>query len=274
MQDYLQSKLKLFEMCKTGFVNIDDLQGNKIQGLFPENDIIGYGIDNSGNFLAKDITITNSYVDFKVKITDRNERIKVDIPGRFTVYNALAAICICKKLGIESTIIKEALEKIKVPGRSEMVENKLEIPIMIDYAHSPESLQNILQAVSSYTKGRVISVFGCGGDRDSRKRPVMGEISGKVADYTIITSDNPRTEDPNAIVDQIEEGIKKTKGKYEVIVDRTEAIEKAIDMANKNDIIVLAGKGHEPYQEINGVKYPFDERIIVREIINKKTKKK
>ena len=152
-----------------------------------------------------------------------------------------------------------------------MIENKLNIPIMIDYAHSPESLQNILQAVSSYTRGRVISVFGCGGDRDSRKRPIMGEISGKVADYTIITSDNPRTEDPKLIVKEIEEGIKKTKGKYEVIVDRIEAIKKAIKMANKNDIIVLAGKGHEPYQEINGVKYPFDERIIVNEIINKKT---
>lgn len=276
MQDYLESKLKLFKMCKTGFVNIDDLQGNKIPAKFPENDITGYGIDNFGNFLAKDITITNSYVDFKVKITDRNERIKVDIPGRFTVYNALAAICVCKKLGIESTNIKEALEKIKVPGRSEMVENKLEIPIMIDYAHSPESLQNILQAVSSYTRGRVISVFGCGGDRDSRKRPVMGEISGKIADYTIITSDNPRTEEPQSIVDQIEEGIKKTKGKYEVIVDRKEAIKKAIEMANKNDIIVLAGKGHEPYQEIDGVKHPFDERIIVSDIIrniNKKGKK-
>ena len=273
MQDYLQSKLKLFQMCKTGFVNIDDLQGNKIPTMFPENDITGYGIDNSGNFLAKDITITNSYVDFKVKITDRNERIKVDIPGRFTVYNALAAICITRKLGIESTYIKEALEKIKVPGRSEMVENKLEIPIMIDYAHSPESLQNILQAVSSYTRGRVISVFGCGGDRDARKRPIMGEISGKIADYTIITSDNPRTEDPQAIVDQIEGGIKKTKGKYEVIVDRTQAIQKAIEMANKNDIIVLAGKGHEPYQEINGVKYPFDERIIVKDIISKINKK-
>ncbi len=273
MQDYLQSKLKLFQMCKTGFVNIDDLQGNKIPAMFPENNITGYGIDNFGNFLAKDITITNSYVDFKVKITDRNERIKVDIPGRFTVYNALAAICIAKKIGIESSYIKEALEKIKVPGRSEMVENKLEIPIMIDYAHSPESLQNILQAVSSYTKGRVISVFGCGGDRDARKRPIMGEISGKVADYTIITSDNPRTEDPQAIVDQIEEGYKKTKGKYEVIVDRTEAIQKAIQMANKNDIIVLAGKGHEPYQEINGVKHPFDERIIVKDIISKINKK-
>lgn len=169
--------------------------------------------------------------------------------------------------------MKEALEKIKVPGRSEMVENKLEIPIMIDYAHSPESLQNILQAVKSYTRGRVISVFGCGGDRDSRKRPVMGEISGKIADYTIITSDNPRTENPEAIVSEIEEGIKKTKGKYEVIVDRVEAITKAIQMANKTDIIVLAGKGHEPYQEINGVKHPFDERIIVNEIIGKLNKK-
>ncbi len=169
--------------------------------------------------------------------------------------------------------MKEALEKIKVPGRSEMVENKLEIPIMIDYAHSPESLQNILQAVKSYTRGRVISVFGCGGNRDSAKRPAMGEISGKIADYTIITSDNPRTENPESIVNEIEEGIKKTKGKYEVIVDRVEAITKAIQMANKTDIIVLAGKGHEPYQEINGVKHPFDERIIVNDIISKINKK-
>ncbi len=273
MKDYFESKLKLFNMCKKGFVNIDDLQGAKIPGLFPESDITRYGIDNSGDFLAKDITITNSYVDFKAKISNRNERIKIDIPGRFTVYNALAAICICKELGVSAEIMKEALLNIKVPGRSEMVENKLEIPIMIDYAHSPESLQNILQAVSSYTRGKVISVFGCGGDRDTRKRPIMGEISGKVADYTIITSDNPRTEDPQVIVDQIEQGIKKTKGKYEVIVDRTEAIEKAIKIANKSDIIVLAGKGHEPYQEINGKKYPFDERIIVKDIIEKMNKK-
>ena len=183
------------------------------------------------------------------------------------MYNALCAICICKHLGIDAETIKEALEKVKVPGRSEMVENKLNIPIMIDYAHSPESLENILRAVKSYTRGRVISVFGCGGDRDSRKRPIMGEISGKIADYTIITSDNPRTEKPENIVKDIEDGIAKTKGKYEVIVDRKQAIEKAIKMANKNDIIVLAGKGHEPYQEINGVKHSFNERIIVNEII-------
>ena len=255
MEDYFQSKLKLFKMCKTGIVNVDDLHGTRI--------------DNFANVLAKDITITNAYVDFKVKITDRNERVKTGIPGRFSVYNSLAAICVAQKFGISPEIIKEALLEVRVPGRSELVNNKKELTIMIDYAHSPESLQNILQAAKSYTRGRVISVFGCGGDRDSGKRPIMGEISGKIADYTIITSDNPRTEEPQKIVEQIEEGIKKTKGKYEVIVDRTEAIEKAIKMANKKDIIILAGKGHEPYQEISGVKHPFDERIIVNEIIEK-----
>lgn len=273
MEDYLQSKLKLFKMCKKGFVNIDDLQGNKIQRMFPESEIKGYGIDNFGDVLAKDITITNTYVDFKAKINGKNERIKVDIPGRFTVYNALAAICICDKIGIDSEIIKSALETIKVPGRSEMVENKLEIPIMIDYAHSPQSLESILCAVKSYTRGRVISVFGCGGDRDTRKRPMMGEISGKYADYTIITSDNPRKENPEEIVIQIEDGMKKTNGKYEILIDRKEAIEKAIKIANKSDIIVLAGKGHETYQDINGIKQPFDEKGIIEEIINNIKKK-
>ena len=269
MNDYFQSKLKLFNLCKTGIVNVDDLHGAKIPKLFPDHNITTYGIDNYANVLAKDITITNSYVDFRVKITDRNERVKTGIPGRFSVYNSVAAICVAQKFGVSPEVVKEALAEVRVPGRSELVDNKLEIPIMIDYAHSPESLQNILQATKSYTRGKVISVFGCGGDRDSGKRPVMGEISGRIADYTIITSDNPRTEDPVSIVKQIEEGIKKTKAKYSVIVDRTEAIKYAIKMATKRDIIILAGKGHEPYQEINGEKYPFDERIIVKEIIEK-----
>ena len=274
MQDYFNSKLKLFEMCKTGIVNTDDLHGAKIPKMFKESDITTYGIDNFANLVAKDITITNSYVDFKAKITDRNERIKVGIPGRFSVYNSLAAISVAKKIGIAPDTIKEALLEVRVPGRSELVNNKLELPIMIDYAHSPESLENILQAVKSYTRGKVISVFGCGGDRDSGKRPIMGEISGRIADYTIITSDNPRTEDPEKIVNQIEEGIKKTKGNYKVVVDRVEAIKEAIKMATKRDIIVLAGKGHEPYQEINGVKYPFDERIIVNDLIEELDKGK
>ena len=274
MQDYFNSKLKLFEMCKVGIVNTDDLHGAKIPRMFPDSQITTYGIDNFANVLAKDITITNSYVDFKVKLTDRNERVKTCIPGRFSVYNSLAAICVAQKFGIEPEVIKEALLEVRVPGRSELVNNKLEIPIMIDYAHSPESLENILQAVKSYTRGKVISVFGCGGDRDSGKRPIMGEISGRIADFTFITSDNPRTEDPEKIVEQIEEGIKKTKGKYKVIVDRTEAIKEAIKMATKRDIIVLAGKGHEPYQEINGIKHPYDERIIVKELIEEIEKEK
>ena len=267
MKDYFESKLKLFKMCSNGIINVDDLQVSKVPGMFPESNIMTYGIDNHCDVLAKDITITNSYVDFRVKISDKNERVKVSIPGRFSVYNSLAAICVAKKLGIPSEKVIEALAEIKVPGRSEMVDNKKEIPIMIDYAHSPESLQNILSAVKSYTRGKVISVFGCGGDRDKVKRPQMGEISGRIADFTIITSDNPRTEKPEDIVSQIEEGIKKTKGNYKVIVDRTEAIKEAIKMATKLDIIVLAGKGHEPYQEINGVKYPYDERVIVKDII-------
>ena len=274
MKDYFDSKLKLIEMAKVAFVNADDLMTAKVPKLFPDKNITTYGIDNYCNLLAKDITITNSYVDFKVKLENRNERVKVCIPGRFSVYSALAAISIAKELGCTAENVKVALEEVRVPGRSELVDNKKELTIMIDYAHSPESLENILNAVKSYTRGRLISVFGCGGDRDSGKRPIMGEISGRIADYTIITSDNPRTEDPKKIVKQIEEGIKKTNGKYEVVVDRTEAIEHAIKMANKRDIIVLAGKGHEPYQEIKGEKHPFDERIIVNEIIEKMDEEK
>lgn len=267
MEDYFNSKLELMKMCKYGFINADDLQVSKVPKLLPDKDIKTYGIDNQCDLLAKDITITNSYVDFKVKIGERNERIKVGIPGRFSVYNSLAAISVAMKLGCNAENIKESLLDTRVPGRSELVNNSKELTIMIDYAHSPESLENILNAVKSYTRGRVISVFGCGGDRDSAKRPKMGEISGKIADFTIITSDNPRTEDPEKIVSQIEEGIKKTNGKYVCIVDRVEAIKYAIDMASKKDLILLAGKGHEPYQEINGVKHPFDERIIVDQII-------
>ena len=267
MEDYFNSKMKLFEMCQLAYVNIDDFRGARVKKE-AKCEVKTYGIDNGCDLLAKDITITNIGVDFKVKINQKNERVKVDIPGRFSVYNSLAAISVALHYGCSPEIIKTALENIKIPGRSELVPNKKELNIMIDYAHSPESLENILQAVKTYTKGRVIVVFGCGGDRDKGKRPLMGEIAGRIADYSIVTSDNPRTEDPEAIIKDIEEGISKTKGKYEVIVDRKSAIEKAIKMANKRDLIILAGKGHEPYQEINKVKYPFDEREIVKEIIN------
>ena len=270
MQDYFESKLKLFLMAKKGYVNADDFKCNKIKNAATNCDIKTYSIDNNSDMIAKDITITNVSVDFKTKLDGRNERIKVNIPGRYSVYNALAAISITKDLGVKTESIKEALESIIVPGRNELVPNKKELAIMIDYAHTAESLENILKATKAYTQGRVICVFGCGGDRDKTKRPRMGEVAGRVADYTIITTDNPRTEKPEDIIAQIEEGTSKTKGKYEVIVDRKQAIKKAIEKMNTKDILILAGKGHETYQEINGVKNHFDEREIIKEILGEK----
>ncbi len=269
MEEYFNAKLKLFELCKNGSINIDDPKVCTIKDIMPDSNLLTYGIYKEADLKAENIQITNKEVTFDVTYNSEKENIKIGIPGEFTVYNALAAMSIALKLDVNMKIIKESLKNISVCGRSELVPNKLDIAIMIDYAHSSKSLENILTATKGYVKGRVISVFGCGGDRDAKKRPQMGEISGKIADYTIITSDNPRTEDPQLIVNQIEEGIKNTNGKYECIVDRVEAIEKAIRMANKDDVVILAGKGHEPYQEINHVKYPFDERIIVNEIIEK-----
>lgn len=269
MEEYFESKVKLFKMCKHAFINSDDIYANKLPGLVPECEFKTFGIDNPTNLLAKDITVTNSYVDFKVKLGDKNQRVKTGIPGRFSVYNSLAAICVATKFGCSSENIQEALLNVRVPGRSELVDNNKELTIMVDYAHSPESLESILTTVREYTQGKVICVFGCGGNRDNGKRPIMGEISGVLSDYTIITSDNPRDEDPQEIINEIEKGIKKTKGKYECIVDRKEAIEKAIKMLHKRDILVIAGKGHELVQEIKGKYYPFDERKLVKEILEK-----
>jgi len=280
MDEYFNSKLKLFDMCKYAYINVDNIYTTRVPELIKDKCTVEtYGIDNYCNFLAKDVTVTNTYADFRAKINNKNERIKVSIPGRFSIYNALAAIKVSLLFGANIENIREALENVKVPGRSELIENKLELKIMIDYAHTPESLENILKTIKIYTIGRIICVFGCGGDRDKAKRPQMGEISGKIAEYTIITTDNPRTEKPIDIIKDIEEGIKKTKGQYEIIEDRKEAIKKAISMANKNDVIIIAGKGHEVYQEINGEKIPFDEKEIINDIIkeignNPKKKKK
>ncbi len=268
MEDYFNSKVKLFKMCKYGYINSDDIFANKLPALAPNCKFETYGIDNPASLLAKDITVTNSNVDFKVKLGNKNQRVKTGIPGRFSVYNSLAAISVASRFGVSTENIIDALLSVRVPGRSELVDNKAELAIMIDYAHTPESLENILKTVKTYTLGKVICVFGCGGDRDTGKRPLMGEIATTLADHTIITSDNPRSEKPEDIVSQIEKGAKKTKGSYECIVDRKEAMKKAIKMANKKDLVLIAGKGHELTQEINGKKYPFDEREIIREIID------
>lgn len=267
MQDYYNSKLKLFDMCKYAVLNVDDIYSLKAKKLIKDCEISTYGIDNNCDLLAKDITITNSYVDFKVRLGEKNERVKTCIPGRFSIYNSLAAIQVCTKLGCSVDNIKEGLVEVRVPGRSELIDNDKDLTIMIDYAHSPESMERIIKAVKTYTRGKVIILFGCGGDRDANKRAIMGEIAGKEADFTIITSDNPRTEDPKKIAEQIEEGVKRAKGKYKCIIDREEAIKYALKMATKPDIVVLAGKGHETYQEINGEKNPFDEREIIKKIL-------
>ena len=270
MNEYFESKLKLFQMCPRAFINSDDFKCNKIIKGAPNCNINTYAVDNKADLLAKDITITNISVDFKVKLGQRNERVKVNIPGRYSVYNALAAISLTTALGVDVEKIKEGLENIIVPGRNELVPNKEDLPIMLDYAHTAESLENILQASKTYTPGKVICVFGCGGDRDKEKRPRMGEVAGRLADYTIVTTDNPRTEKPEDIIADIEAGISKTKGKYEIVVDRREAIAKAIKMMGKRDLVILAGKGHETYQEINGEKFPFDERVIIKDILGEK----
>lgn len=264
--NYLAAKAKLFTMCKEGFINCDDMYATKLMSMATCT-ITTYGIDNNPFVSARDIIITNSYSDFKMPFNKILQRIRVNIPGRFTVYNSLAAICVAIKLGANVENVIDGLSEVTVPGRSEMVVNNRNLTVMVDYAHSPASLEGILKAVKAYTKGKVICVFGCGGDRDKTKRPIMGEIAGKNATYTVITSDNPRTEKPEEIVNEIEEGIKKTKGKYIVIVDRKKAIEHAIKMARKNDIVVIAGKGHETYQEINGEHYHFDDREIASEVM-------
>ncbi len=270
MEDYFNSKLKLFQMCPKGFANSDDFKCERLMYYAKNCDIKTYSVDNGSNLIAKDITITNASVDFKVKLGQKNERVKVNIPGRYSVYNALAAISVAVSIGVDAEKIKEGLLEIVIPGRNELIPNEQELTIMIDYAHTAESLENVLTSIKAYTMGRIICVFGCGGDRDKTKRPEMGEVAGRLADFSIVTTDNPRTEKPEDIIQDIEEGIAKTKGNYKIVVDRKEAIAEAIKMATKRDIVILAGKGHEKYQEINGVKHEFDERKIVKEILKSK----
>ena len=190
------------------------------------------------------------------------------LAGIFNVYNALLAAGICIQLGISPEDICRGLEGVRaVPGRIELLETGTPYRVILDYSHSPDALENILKAVRDFTRGRVIALFGCGGDRDHGKRPMMGEIGGRLADFSILTSDNPRSEDPYQILAAIEEGIRHTKGAYTVIENRREAIRYALEIARDGDVVVLAGKGHETYQEIRGEKHPFDEKIVVKELL-------
>ncbi|NLX64014.1 MAG: UDP-N-acetylmuramoyl-L-alanyl-D-glutamate--2,6-diaminopimelate ligase [Clostridiaceae bacterium] len=267
MEDYFNSKKKLFRLCKKGIVNIDSPQG-EIIAKEAECEIYTFGIEKEADVKAKNIITHSDSVEFDCITPWFTEKIKVSVPGLFSVYNAMAAISVCGLLGVPSQAVKDGLVNVQIPGRAEIVPTPGKpYTVMIDYAHTPDSLENILSTVKGFVKGRLISVFGCGGDRDKSKRPVMGEISGRIADFTIITSDNPRTEVPSAILADIEAGIKRTDGKYTVIEDRTEAIRYAMNYAQKDDIIVLAGKGHETYQIFKDKTIHYDEREIIANIL-------
>ena len=197
----------------------------------------------------------------------RNFQVEIDIPGKFSVYNSLAAIAVCNHFGVTDENIVSALRQAKVKGRIEMIKVSDDFTLMIDYAHNAMALESLLTTLKEYHPKRLVCLFGCGGNRSKSRRYEMGEVSGKLADFTIITSDNPRFEDPEAILADIESAISKTEGKYIKITDRKEAIAYAIHHGQPGDVIVLAGKGHEDYQEICGVKHPMDERVLIKEIL-------
>ena len=196
-----------------------------------------------------------------------NMKVEIDVPGKFSVYNSLAAIAICRHFTEDTDKIEKALEGIRVRGRVEILPVSDDFTVMVDYAHNAMSLESLLTTLKEYEPGRLVCLFGCGGNRSKLRRYEMGEVSGKLADLTIITSDNPRFEEPQAIIDDIKTGIGKTDGKYIEIIDRKEAIRYAISHGQPGDIIVLAGKGHEDYQEIKGKKYPMDERVLIAEVL-------
>ena len=206
-------------------------------------------------------------IDYTAEAKDFHLDVEIDIPGKFSVYNSLTAIAVCRHFGVSKEDILKALAQAKVKGRIEMIKVSDDFTLMIDYAHNAMSLESLLTTLKEYHPKRLVCLFGCGGNRARSRRFEMGEVSGRLADLTIITSDNPRFEKPLDIIADIRTGIEKTDGKYIEIPDRKEAIAWAIHHGQKGDVIVLAGKGHEDYQEIEGKKYPMDERVLIREIL-------
>ncbi len=270
MEDYYQAKRSFFTggLVKNAVISLDDTWASRLAGeiAIPR---ISYAICTNADLFARDIQIRENGVSFLLSLwKDQYFPVNLRLMGMFNIYNALAAAGIGLTLGAEPATICRALESVaSVPGRAEVLDTRTGFKVILDYSHSPDALENILGAIREFIKGRLIVVFGCGGDRDQGKRPVMGEIAGRMADLSILTSDNPRSEDPDSILASIEEGIKPTGGSYRVIENRREAIRHALALANENDIVLLAGKGHETYQEIAGVKRPFNEKQIVMDLL-------
>ena len=260
MEAYCDAKAVLFSRCDKAVINADDPYASKMaaKAACP---VTTYSLKN-GVLRADDLELHAEGISFNAVMDGETTTVSLGIPGKFTVYNALAVLGIADALHIKLTDAAAALATAKgVKGRIEVVPTpSTPYSVLIDYAHTPDGLENVLTAVKGFCKGRVIAVFGCGGDRDPIKRPIMGRIGVTESDFAIITSDNPRSEDPMAIIDDILKGVNKEQGDYIVVPERRNAIRYAMDIAKKDDIIILAGKGHETYQEICGIKYHLDER--------------
>ena len=267
MEDYFNAKLSLAKMAPVVVYNLDNSYTARIPNLLSEKKLVSFGMKQKVDVSAKDLVLSNNGVNFTLVKNGTETPVHISIPGEYMVYNALGAIAVASTFDVADEDIQKGLKDVRVFGRSELVPNKLGLTIIIDYAHTPSSLESILKTVKPYTKGRVICTWGVGGDRDSAKRPIMGEISGNLADFTILTSDQVRTEDPRKILSDIEVGLKKTNGKYTVILNRTDAIRYALSIATKDDIIVLPGLGSDLYIEYMGVKYPYNERTVIHDII-------
>jgi len=267
MEDYFNAKLSLMKISPYIVTTLDNDYTARIPNEINDTPIITFGLKNKSDIMAKNLRPTNKGTTFTLCMDGKEIDVTTSIPGDYMVMNSLGAIGIASHFGANFEDIQNGLADVKVLGRSEIVPNKLGLTIMIDYAHTPSSLQAILETVKPHTKGRVICTWGVGGDRDAKKRPIMGEISGRLADYTILTSDQVRTEEPIKILKEIESGLKTVTNQYSIILNRTEAIRFAIKMANKDDIIVIPGLGNDLYIEYNNVKYPYDERVVIHGII-------
>ena len=261
MDAYCEAKAELFRRCRLAVVNADDSYSDRILAA-AACPVLTTGVHRPADLRGEDLELLAQGIRFTAVSGEERAAVSLPIPGKFTVYNALTVMGIAKQLGISLTDCAAALKTASgVKGRVEVVPTPGKpYSILIDYAHTPDGLENVLSSVKDFCKGRVIAVFGCGGDRDPMKRPIMGHIGVKLSDFAVITSDNPRTEDPMAIIEDILTGVKQEDGEYIVIEDRRAAIRYAMDIGKKNDIIILAGKGHETYQDIGGVKRHLDER--------------
>ncbi|MBR0136106.1 MAG: UDP-N-acetylmuramoyl-L-alanyl-D-glutamate--2,6-diaminopimelate ligase [Clostridia bacterium] len=273
--NYLAAKKKLFERSAFAVVNADDPHSEKLlEGLdIPR---MTYAVREPADIYANDIEICVRDVEFDMTTPVGSAHIAVPIPGLFNVFNAMLAAGICVRLGFPIEKIAEGLADVSgVTGRMESLDTTgFPFSVILDFAHTPDGIINLLTSVREFAKGRVMTVFGCGGDRDHAKRPIMGEAAGRYSDFCVVTSDNPRTEDPMSIIGNVLDGVNKTAVEYVVIQNRREAIKYALTHARPDDVVVLAGKGHETYQEINNVKYPFDEKVVVAELLDEMRKQK